>query len=47
MLDLLLMEDGSGRSGALGRNVSALASRKALCRVVSLMNFGDVNCEFG
>ena len=43
----LLLTKGGGRSGALGRRVSALASRKALCRVVSMMNFEDVNCDLG
>lgn len=44
---LLLIREGSGRSGALGRYVSALASRKALCRDVSLMNLEDVSCDLG
>lgn len=44
-VDFLLTKEGSGRSRALGRNVSALASRKALWRVVSLMNWVDVKCE--
>lgn len=42
----LLIEDGRGRSGALGRKVSALASRKVLCKVVSFMNLEAVSCYF-
>lgn len=45
--DLLLVEEGTGRSGALGRKVSALASRKALCKELSLMNLEDVRRDLG
>lgn len=45
--DLLLTGEGSGRSGALGRKVSALASRKALCKEVSLMNLEAISCDLG
>jgi hypothetical protein len=43
----LLLTKGGEKSGALGRHVSALASRNALWRVVSMMNFEDVNCDLG
>ena len=45
--ELLLIEGGSGSSGALGRKVSALASRKALCKEVSLMNLGTISRGLG
>ena len=35
----LTTKSGRGKSGDRGRNVSALASRKAACKVVSLINY--------